>query len=145
LLTVEPLSVTTGSRGLLALVCSGSVLLIGVLLVGAPVRAKSGIVLFGLIGALIALALEPALALECVRSAGIGVLLVLIAALFHRWLRRRQARRRTVFPEPGVLAKGSSLRPGSSARQPPLPPAAADDGASPGAERRLAAPSSSLR
>jgi len=131
LATAEPIAVAVVSRPYLVLASSGIVLLAGILLAAVPARARIRFVLLVLVAAAVLAAFEPTAAIECARSAGLGVLLVIVAGACQAWLSRRQARRRTVFPEAGVLAKAQANSNRSSAEfalgaagsEPAAPPA----------------------
>jgi hypothetical protein len=112
LLSIEPISVQCGNRPMLVLLSSGCVMFFGLVVVASPRRVKI-IVLLGVATLISAFAvLEPVAALACARSSFLGLVLVVIAGAVHAWMLRRATPRRTVFPEPGQLAKSQ----GSSAR-----------------------------
>jgi hypothetical protein len=112
LLAIEPISIQCGNRLMLTLLSSGSVMLIGVVIVASPRRVR----VVGLFCVLILIAgfavAEPVAALACVRASWLGFLFVAVAGGAHGWLMRRSVPRRTVFPEAAQLAKvqGSSAR-----------------------------------
>jgi hypothetical protein len=107
------------SRPLLMLISSGTVLLLGVILVATPLRGKTWVVVGVLAALCVLLVLQPTAALAGLESALLGLLLVAVAGFVHRYLSRRMLRKQTVFPDPQLLVRP----PGSSARA--LPPAGA--------------------
>jgi hypothetical protein len=115
LLTVEPISVECVNRLLLVLLASGSVMLVGLMMVASPRRVR----IVGSLCVLVALlgfsAVEPVAALACARASWLGFVFVAVASGAHTWQLRRSAPRRTVFPEAAQLAKtqGASGRGGA--------------------------------
>jgi hypothetical protein len=108
LLSAGPLHLTVIARPVLILICSGLVMVFGLLLVALPGRLRLFLALAALLVSTLLAASEPQAAIECARSAGWGLLIAAAAGACHILLMRRRTSRQSVFPEPAHLAKARS-------------------------------------
>jgi hypothetical protein len=115
LTSADPLQLVVVNRLPFVLISSGVVLVFGLVLAASPPKPRLWLVVFAAVGLSVFFVFEPMAAIACARAAGLGLVLVLVAGACQAWLTRRSVRKRTVFPEAGVLAKVQSTSHRSSA------------------------------